>query len=270
MFAVRPRARRNEGAWGNYELYGDRDATTPNEPNGLVFEYHLAAKSERKADIIDADAGGTVVRTIEGPTEAGMNRAAWNGMDEKRNPVAPASTWSRSRWVDTRPRSAPRCSRRAEDRTWRAPLRGRRIRLKPDPTEARDESGSRQDRSGIRRQTDSPQWEDTPTTGRGAVGSGFSRIWADSRRRSAPRPTAKAGASSKIAERNTLRLSPLEPWRATRRRGRVRGDDAPSRAPPPHLARLTATAEGSGVSAAGRQPRFTVPGSTTSSRPACR
>jgi photosystem II stability/assembly factor-like uncharacterized protein len=78
FFRVRPRARLNEGAWGNYDLYGDRYVVTENEPNGLIFEYYVKDKSPAKAALTIADLSGTVVRKIEGPAEAGLNRAVWN------------------------------------------------------------------------------------------------------------------------------------------------------------------------------------------------
>ena len=86
---MRPRARRNEGAWGNYKLYGDRHAVTPNEPNGLVFEYHLRERPDAKARVTVADGSGTVVRTLEGPVETGLNRVAWDSRDGKRQPMPP-------------------------------------------------------------------------------------------------------------------------------------------------------------------------------------
>ncbi|MBA3295665.1 MAG: hypothetical protein H0U19_01920 [Acidobacteria bacterium] len=89
FFAVRSRALRRDEAWGNYELSGDRYVYTENEPNGLVFEYRLAKKADSPARITIADATGTTVRVIEGATNAGLNRTAWNGNDAKRQPVAP-------------------------------------------------------------------------------------------------------------------------------------------------------------------------------------
>jgi len=75
LFAVRPKRPRNEGAWGNYDLYGDRFLRTPNEPNGLVFDYYLKDKVSEKIMLTVADAAGQVVRTIEGTGNAGLNRA---------------------------------------------------------------------------------------------------------------------------------------------------------------------------------------------------
>jgi hypothetical protein len=87
FFAIEPKARRNEGAWGAYELYGDRHLATPNEPNGLVLTYHVRAKALAKARIRVTDAGGREVRVLEGPAEAGLNRVVWDLRDEKQQPV---------------------------------------------------------------------------------------------------------------------------------------------------------------------------------------
>jgi photosystem II stability/assembly factor-like uncharacterized protein len=77
FFAVKPKARRNEGAIGNYRLYGDRLAVTPNEPNGLTFVYYLKEESKEKISITVAEPGGATVRTLEGTAKAGLNRAVW-------------------------------------------------------------------------------------------------------------------------------------------------------------------------------------------------
>jgi photosystem II stability/assembly factor-like uncharacterized protein len=89
FFEVRSRAIRRDEAWGNYELSGDRYAYTLNEPNGLVFEYRLAQKGSGKARITVTDAAGATILAFDGPAEAGLNRATWTGVDERRRPVPP-------------------------------------------------------------------------------------------------------------------------------------------------------------------------------------
>lgn len=74
LFAIEPKARRREGALGNYRLYGDRQAVTPNEPNGLVFVYYLKDAAKEKVTLTVTDAGGKTVRTLDGATKAGLNR----------------------------------------------------------------------------------------------------------------------------------------------------------------------------------------------------
>jgi hypothetical protein len=89
FFRVRPRARRVEGAVGNYRLSGDRYVVTENEPNGLVFDYRLREKAEGKAKATITDREDKVVRTLEGPAAAGLNRMVWDGRDDQRRLVSP-------------------------------------------------------------------------------------------------------------------------------------------------------------------------------------
>ncbi|MEK7832958.1 MAG: hypothetical protein AAB401_17855, partial [Acidobacteriota bacterium] len=74
FFAIEPKARRREGALGNYRLYGDRLAVTPNEPNGLTFVYYLKEAAQDKVTLTVTDAGGKAIRTLDGATKAGLNR----------------------------------------------------------------------------------------------------------------------------------------------------------------------------------------------------
>jgi photosystem II stability/assembly factor-like uncharacterized protein len=78
FFAVQPKARRNEGALGNYRLYGDRHVNTPNEPNGMTLVYYLREQATEKVKITVAAEGGVTVRTLDGTTKAGLNRVVWD------------------------------------------------------------------------------------------------------------------------------------------------------------------------------------------------
>jgi photosystem II stability/assembly factor-like uncharacterized protein len=89
FFSVRPRARRAEGAWGNHRLSGDRHAFTDNEPNGLVFEYYVREASGANAAVTVSDGAGRVIRMLEGPAIAGLNRVAWDGRNAERRLVDP-------------------------------------------------------------------------------------------------------------------------------------------------------------------------------------
>ena len=84
FFSVQPRARRNEGALGNYRLYGDRQLVTPNEPNGLTFVYYLKQQTTEKVTVSVAAPGGATVRRLEGTTKAGINRVVWDLSDSNR------------------------------------------------------------------------------------------------------------------------------------------------------------------------------------------
>ena len=88
FFAVEPKARRTDGAWGNYQLYGDRYATTANEPNGLVFNIYVKAPDEQKATVTVADPFGAVVRVLNVTVKGGLNRAVWS-LAERGGKAAP-------------------------------------------------------------------------------------------------------------------------------------------------------------------------------------
>jgi len=77
FFAVSPRPVPAPGAIGNYEWYGDRHLIVGND-DGLNFDYYLQAKAEGKARFAVADASGKEIRSIEGPANAGFNRATWD------------------------------------------------------------------------------------------------------------------------------------------------------------------------------------------------
>jgi len=77
FFSVQSKARRTEGALGNYRLLGDRHVVTPNEMNGLAFVYYLREQAKEKVTITVAEPAGTTVRTLEGTAKAGLNRVVW-------------------------------------------------------------------------------------------------------------------------------------------------------------------------------------------------
>jgi photosystem II stability/assembly factor-like uncharacterized protein len=77
FFPVQPRTVPQPGAIGNFEFYGDRHLIVPNDDD-LHFDYYLKSKAEGAVKFTIADAAGTVFRTLDGPGNAGMNRATWN------------------------------------------------------------------------------------------------------------------------------------------------------------------------------------------------
>ena len=77
FFPVQPRPVPQPGAIGNFEFYGDRHLIVPND-DGLNFDYYLKSKADGVVKITIADAAGTAIRTIDGPGNAGMNRATWS------------------------------------------------------------------------------------------------------------------------------------------------------------------------------------------------
>jgi photosystem II stability/assembly factor-like uncharacterized protein len=62
--------RRNEGAFGNFRLYGDRPLTTPNEPNAVIIAYYL-----KQAGPVSLTIAG---KNVPSPGAAGLNRIVWN------------------------------------------------------------------------------------------------------------------------------------------------------------------------------------------------
>lgn len=82
LFPIEPKSYRPMGAWGNYALYGNRHLETPNEPQGLLIDYYLRVGADRPAVIAVADRSGTVVRKLEGPSQAGIHRVLWDLRDD--------------------------------------------------------------------------------------------------------------------------------------------------------------------------------------------
>jgi hypothetical protein len=87
LFTIEPKMRRREGALGNYRLYGDRLAVTPNEPNGMTFTFYLKDAPKEKVTLTVTDVTGKVVRTLEQAAKAGLNRVFWDLSEGGRWPV---------------------------------------------------------------------------------------------------------------------------------------------------------------------------------------
>jgi photosystem II stability/assembly factor-like uncharacterized protein len=85
LFDIEPKAPRGEGAWGNYQLYGDRYNKTPNEQDALAIVYYVRDGAD-KATVTIADAAGEIIRTFDAPARRGVNRAFWNLRNDRREP----------------------------------------------------------------------------------------------------------------------------------------------------------------------------------------
>ena len=81
VFDVDPESPFQTSGWGNYDFYGDRHLTTPNEPNGLAVSYYLREAKERKVPITIADASKRVIRTLTGTSHQGLNSVRWDMRD---------------------------------------------------------------------------------------------------------------------------------------------------------------------------------------------
>jgi hypothetical protein len=89
LFEIEPKVVSRMRAWGNYQLYGDRHITTPNEPSGLVIYYYLKNTPTEAVSIHIADPYGTQVKTIEVEPTQGINRTVWDMTNEEDERVPP-------------------------------------------------------------------------------------------------------------------------------------------------------------------------------------
>jgi photosystem II stability/assembly factor-like uncharacterized protein len=89
LFSLEPVRQRITRNWGNYQLYGDRVLVTPNEPNAVTINYYLKRALGQKVKIIIKDPYGNVLRELEGPAEAGINRVRWDMRADRAQGEAP-------------------------------------------------------------------------------------------------------------------------------------------------------------------------------------
>lgn len=82
LFAIEPKARRPLRSWGNYQLYGDRHITTPNERFGVLIYYYLGTVTSEPARLTIHDAHGNLIEALEGGSDIGLNRVRWNLRDD--------------------------------------------------------------------------------------------------------------------------------------------------------------------------------------------
>jgi len=95
LFSIEPKAQWMTRHWGNYDLYGDRHLSTPNEPNAMVINYYLKDKAKEKVAITITDPYGKILNQLNGKTEAGINRVLW---DMRIQPPEEPSSQSQRRW----------------------------------------------------------------------------------------------------------------------------------------------------------------------------
>jgi photosystem II stability/assembly factor-like uncharacterized protein len=81
LFDPVPRTPLQTSGWGNYDFYGDRFVSTPNEPNGIPVTYYLRDGQERKVSVRVADLSGAPLRTIPGTSQQGLNMVRWDMRD---------------------------------------------------------------------------------------------------------------------------------------------------------------------------------------------
>jgi hypothetical protein len=70
--------------FGGQFWFGAGEFFAPNPPPGAVLSYYLPQENPGGVQIAIRDGAGNVVRTLRGPTQAGLNRACW---DLRREPA---------------------------------------------------------------------------------------------------------------------------------------------------------------------------------------
>jgi hypothetical protein len=91
VFTPEPKGRRIESGWGNYRLFGHRHVTTRNEPNGVLIDVYRREAASQPDTLRISDAAGILVRALEVPQEAGIQRVVWDLMDSEDEAVDPGS-----------------------------------------------------------------------------------------------------------------------------------------------------------------------------------
>lgn len=89
LFAPEAKGLRVESGWGNFRLFGWRQVTTANEPNGVLLDVYQRVEGDAPLTYRISDPTGVLVRTIEEPGAPGLHRVVWNLRDDERRPVAP-------------------------------------------------------------------------------------------------------------------------------------------------------------------------------------
>ena len=81
LFDIEARTPFQTSGWGNYDFYGDRYVTTPNEPNAITIGYYLRNRQARKVSVSIAGLSGQALRTLTGTSEQGLNTVRWDMRD---------------------------------------------------------------------------------------------------------------------------------------------------------------------------------------------
>jgi len=78
LFTIRPAIQKQYPVFGNYHLTGDSHLFRPNEPDEVVIFYYLREEIKEKVKISLCDAAKNLLRELEGPGKAGLNRVSWD------------------------------------------------------------------------------------------------------------------------------------------------------------------------------------------------
>ena len=88
VFDIDPESLFQTSGWGNYDFYGDRHLTTPNEPNALSITYYLRDARDRKVTVTVADLSNRLVRTLTGTVAAGPQHRSLGHARRRREAAA--------------------------------------------------------------------------------------------------------------------------------------------------------------------------------------
>jgi hypothetical protein len=78
LFDVRPTVAWLNDQQNNQQVGGQKNFIGENAPRGAAISYYLKAAAGGDVKISIADVNGRVVRTLDGPKTAGINRVTWN------------------------------------------------------------------------------------------------------------------------------------------------------------------------------------------------
>ena len=101
MFDIDPHTPVRTSGWGNYDFYGDRFVSTPNEAAGIVVPYYLRDAGDRKITIGVADLATALLRTITGTSQQGLNAVRWD-LKDSGGKVLPAGDYLVTLEIDGR------------------------------------------------------------------------------------------------------------------------------------------------------------------------
>jgi hypothetical protein len=87
--------------WKHESYSAQRVFAGPNPPAGAILTYHVKTAAPARATITIRDAAGAVMRTLEGPGDAGLNRVVWDlrsgapaALGEQRGPFVVPGTYT--------------------------------------------------------------------------------------------------------------------------------------------------------------------------------
>ncbi|HET7695274.1 MAG TPA: hypothetical protein VFK57_06160 [Vicinamibacterales bacterium] len=87
LFDIRPAVAWLNDQQNNQQVGGQKVFVGENAPRGAAINYYLKAAASGDVKITIADATGRVIRTLDGPKTAGLNRVMWNLAPQPQQPA---------------------------------------------------------------------------------------------------------------------------------------------------------------------------------------